>query len=201
MPDHNGEKSSSGPARKSYHHGDLRHGLLHAAREEIAVNGAADVSLASLARRAGVAQSAPYRHFADRKALLEAIAVEGFATLIQGLRDAVADCPLSMTAPDALSRAYVRFGEANIELYRLMFASRLVPEAGDGSALDAAAGEAFALFVAATLRPGRLNATVEDERRAYQIWAKFHGLVMLKADGFIESSLVDYVEAAEDNGQ
>jgi hypothetical protein len=50
------------PKRGAYHHGDLRRTLLDAAREEIAASGAQGLSLSSLARRAGVAQSAPYRH-------------------------------------------------------------------------------------------------------------------------------------------
>lgn len=188
MGHHKGGTASSPAKRERYHHGDLRRELLRVAREEVATNGAADVSLASLARLAGVAPSAPYRHFADRRALLEAVAAEGFAALTQAMRDAMARRPASRPAAEALAHAYVRFGEDQVELYRLMFSSRLTPEAPGGSALDDAAGEAFALL-RTTVAPGGGGV----ERRAYRTWAQIHGLVMLKADGLIASPLGNYV--------
>ncbi len=131
------------PGRGSgYHHGDLRRTLVQIAREQIAESGAQAMSLASLARRAGVSQPAPYRHFADRNALLEAVTTEGFEEFSAALT-AAATSGGRDGALKAMALAYVAFGEANIELYRLMFASRLVPEAGTGSALETAAVEAF----------------------------------------------------------
>ena len=177
-----GQDGSGREAR--YHHGDLRRDLLAVARGEIAKHGAGALSLAALARLAGVSQAAPYRHFADRHALLEAVAVEGFRALIGELSDASDGRPAPMAV---LARAYVRFGESNAELYRLMFASGLVPATAAGSPLAAMADEAFALLRAA------LALQVPDEpqvrRAAHRVWAQLHGLVMLKADGFIESPL------------
>ncbi len=100
------------------------------------------MSLASVARLAGVSQPAPYRHFADRNALLEAVTTEGYEEFAASLIAAAAAGGRD-GAVKAMALAYVAFGEANIELYRLMFASRLVPEAGTGSALETAAVEAF----------------------------------------------------------
>jgi len=112
------------------------------ARDQIAESGAHAMSLASVARLAGVSQPAPYRHFADRDALLEAVTTEGFEEFTAALTAAAAAGGRD-GALKAMALAYVAFGEANIELYRLMFASRLVPEAGVGSALGTAAVEAF----------------------------------------------------------
>ena len=47
------------------------------ARDQIAESGADAMSFVSLARLAAVSRPAPYRHFADRKALLEAVTTEG----------------------------------------------------------------------------------------------------------------------------
>ena len=178
--------------RDRYHHGDLRRDLLRVAREEIARHGAQDVSLSALARLAGVSQPAPYRHFADRNALLEAVATEAFASLAQGLAAAV-DGKEPHGAFEALALAYLAFGEANVEVYRLMFASRRTPAAHDGSELDVAAQQALGLLrrtLAARL--GAVGST-ELDGEVYRTWAQLHGLVMLKADGFIARPLARFV--------
>ena len=65
------------------------------------------------ARRAGVSHNAPYRHFADREALLEALVAEGFEQLNKGLEN---------RAGRQLGEAYVAFALAHPERFRLMFA-------------------------------------------------------------------------------
>jgi AcrR family transcriptional regulator len=184
----------SGKARRraGYHHGDLRRTLVRIARDQIAESGADAMSFVSLARLAGVSQPAPYRHFADRKALLEAVTTEGFEEFAAALTAAAAAGGRD-SALKAMALAYVAFGEANIELYRLMFASRLVPEAGTGSALDIAAVGAFNRLREA-LSVTTPADRVEDE--AQLIWAQLHGLVMLKADGYIRRPLAELVEAS-----
>ncbi len=178
--------------RGNYHHGDLRRTLVRIAREQIAESGAHAVSLASLARLAGVSQPAPYRHFADRDALLEAVATEGFEEFTAALTTAAVAGGRN-GALKAMALAYVAFGEANIEIYRLMFASRLVPDAGAGSALETAAIDAFN-----RLREALAVATPADrvEDEAQLIWAQLHGLVMLKADGHIRRPLAELVEVS-----
>lgn len=196
MTDNIGEPSPKRIQRERYHHGKLRSDLLRVARDEIASRGADDVSLASLARLAGVSQPAPYRHFADRKALLEAVATEGFERLTNEMRVAVEDQVSSSQAAKALASAYVRFGETNVEIYRLMFASKLTPEAPDGSELDKAAKEAFSLLSTTLTIAGMSANSMRNIQDVYGIWAHLHGLVMLKADGFIVSSLDSFIERA-----
>ncbi|SAK85521.1 TetR family transcriptional regulator [Caballeronia arationis] len=171
-------------ARKTYHHGDLRRALLDAAREEVATNGAQSLTLASLARRAGVAQSAPYRHFVDRDDLLIAVAVEGFQELSAELRRA-AESGGDDSRVRCMAVAYLKFGERNVERYRLMFASRLVPDAPPDSPLGSAAEESYQLLLAGVSRRG----SREPVGSATAVWAQLHGLVMLKADGFVPESL------------
>ena len=172
---------------RRYHHGDLRRELLRVAREAVARDGAQAVSLSALARLAGVSQPAPYRHFPDRDALLEAVAADAFQDFACTLTEAVADRePADALA--AMALAYVSFGEGNIELYRLMFGSRLTPEAKTGSNLDKASERAFDLLSAAM---AAISAGYNRES-VYLAWAQLHGLVMLKADGFIRSPLRTY---------
>jgi len=179
-------KAAERPKKKgdAYHHGDLRRSLLLAARAEIAANGAHNLSLSSLARRAGVAQSAPYRHFADRDELLAAVAAEGFEAFTKALRDAEAAPGGEKGALKRMAAAYLRFGEENVEVYRLMFASALTPNAARASALREAATNSFRPLLERVT--AGTSSTKRARQSAYAIWAQLHGLVMLKADGFLE---------------
>jgi AcrR family transcriptional regulator len=167
-------------SRDAYHHGDLRRTLLEAARAEIIANGAQTLSLASLARRAGVAQSAPYRHFADRDELVAAVATHGFEAFTASLL-AAAQAGSEAGALKRMYAAYLRFGEENVQLYRLMFASGLVAGAPEGSALLKAALASFQPLL------DRVSEASPERARAAAnaIWAQLHGFVMLKADGLL----------------
>ncbi|MGW4984607.1 TetR/AcrR family transcriptional regulator, partial [Streptomyces mirabilis] len=76
-------------ANDSYHHGDLRAACLRAAWELLEEDGSAGLSLRAVARRAGVSATAPYRHFADRDALVSSVAAEGYRELVRGRSSAV----------------------------------------------------------------------------------------------------------------
>src|SRR6266581_1440101 len=77
------------PARP-YHHGNLRPALLAEALRVLEEGDVASLSLRDLARRLSVSHAAPYRHFADKDALLAAIAQQGFELLVDVLEDAAA---------------------------------------------------------------------------------------------------------------
>ena len=96
----------------TYHHGELRPALLRAAAKILEREGREAISLRDLARRAGVSHAAPYRHFADRQALLAALAEDGFALLAADLQG---------KAWREQAVAYLRFALANPERFRLMF--------------------------------------------------------------------------------
>src|SRR6266487_3420785 len=68
---------------KPYHHGDLRYALIQAGLELLSEGGAAALDLRKVARKAGVSHAAPYRHFADKQALIAAINEEVSLTAIQ----------------------------------------------------------------------------------------------------------------------
>lgn len=190
---HSMTKNAAADETRGYHHGDLRGHLLRLAREHVASGGAETLSLSALARRAGVSQPAPYRHFASREALLEVIAEESFDALRQALEEAMAGKDAGQ-AIEALSLAYVRFGETNVHLYRLMFASRITPDAKAGGGLDTAANAALDVLRGALAHAAASADQAALERQVYSTWAKLHGLVMLKAHGFITGPLDAYVE-------
>src|SRR4051812_18850534 len=73
---------------RAYHHGNLRAALLEGAERTLAAG--AELSLRELARAVGVSHAAPRRHFADKQALLDALAEDGFLRLGAALDDALA---------------------------------------------------------------------------------------------------------------
>ena len=64
-----------------YHHGDLRAALIDTTIDLLGERGVQAFSMAEASRRLGVAVAAPYRHFADRDALLAAVAVRAAGLL------------------------------------------------------------------------------------------------------------------------
>ena len=112
----------SGDPKPSYHHGNLRPALLEMAVLHLREEGHEKLSLRALARELGVSQTAPYRHFQDKNALLAALAADGFAELTRKTAAAVnkhsADAAAAL---QACGIAYVKFARANPEKYLLMF--------------------------------------------------------------------------------
>ncbi len=107
--------------KKAYHHGNLRPALVAAALKEIAKSGPDGFSLREVARRAGVSPPAVYRHFADKDALLAAVAAECWERIGAAMEAAVAAAP-----DDALERfratgiAYVTFAVEHPEHFRAL---------------------------------------------------------------------------------
>ena len=176
--------STSRPGN-TYHHGDLRRALVDAAMLEVERGGIETLSLSAIAKALGVSQPAPYRHFADRDALLTEVVTEGFTMFAAALKAA----PRRAKGREALSRmaqAYLRFGLDHPGLYKAMFASHLLPQARDGVALQATASASFGLLVAAIEAPDTESA----QRMALGVWASLHGIVMLANQGMLQDRLV-----------
>ncbi|MFD5763836.1 TetR/AcrR family transcriptional regulator, partial [Streptomyces sp. NPDC127044] len=114
---------------RRYHHGDLRAALLTRAEETLAEKGPGALSLRELARDLGVSHAAPSRHFKDKQALLDALALAGFERLLATLTASQDTAGESFADRlGALARTYVGFATANAELLDLMFAVKHDPE-------------------------------------------------------------------------
>ncbi len=167
-----------------YHHGDLRRALIAAASTLLEGASPDTLSLVGLAKSLGVSQGAPYRHFADRDAMLAAVAAEGFKTFSALLATTVT-APTERTRLLRLGRAYVEFGTQRPGLYRLMFASNLLSRAPKGDDLRAAALQSFDLLLKALDSSAPL---VVRKRKALKIWVGLHGATMLAVDGLLEKN-------------
>jgi len=171
---------------KSYHHGDLPRAMVEEAVRTIRTEGLAGLTLRGVGARLGVSRTALYRHFADKQALLAAVAAEGFRTLRADLLTAWRASPPGPARMDPMGVAYVRFAVSHPSHYRVMF----------GGAVDAAAGEtfhgdestdAFAVLVEAIVAQQQAGHVRRDDPQqlALHVWAVVHGVAMLALDGML----------------
>ena len=173
------------PAGKtSYHHGDLRAALLAAGEAMLERVGPEALSLRELTREIGVSNNAPRRHFPNKQALLDALAISGFERLGAALERAVADAH-----PDferrilRLSKVNIRFSIKHSSLLRLMFAAK--QRDGAPPALLEASYQAL-LPGPRTIEYGQRVGAVragDPERLALAIFASVEGLISLSSNG------------------
>jgi AcrR family transcriptional regulator len=147
----------------------------------VELGGPEAISISALAKKLGVSQPAPYKHFADRESLLTAVTAESFRQFNAVLRDSVAK-PSRRSKLSRLAQATLDFGLRRNGIYRLMFASRIMACAPKGSELHVAAMETFELLVDSLEAPA---VGLLRERSALQIWAAMHGVVMLAEQGLL----------------
>jgi AcrR family transcriptional regulator len=169
-----------------YHHGDLRAACLRAAQELLEEDGAAELSVRAVARRAGVSPGAPYRHYADREALVSAVAAEGYRELA-GYLGAAHPSPSTPDDLAAVAVAYVRFALEHPALFRMMFSE---PCDSDSSE-RVAATTAIAEYVGALVR--RAFPSADPDALSTAVWALVHGLAFLHLDGKLDTSTPEVV--------
>lgn len=172
----------------SYHHGDLRAALIEVTAQLVREKGTRGFSVSEAARRAGVSIAAPYRHFADRDALLAAVAARGFAEL-QDVLDAMAAPEDPVERAVAIAEAYVGFALVDAARFEVMFAGGIDKDR-HAELLECA---------------GRLQSRLEDSlrelvgddqaglvRRAAELWSIAHGVAAL----LVENRLIHVVGTA-----
>jgi AcrR family transcriptional regulator len=166
---------------KNYHHGDLREALLKAALAALGEVGLEQLSLRGVARRAGVTTGAPYHHFADKEALVAALATQGFERLERSLRRALTHAGSSPARRlEAVCRAYLTFATKHADVYTLMFSAAL-SRASPQSTLLAASLRPFALLAGAVeARTGR-----KHPQDPLLLWSLGHGLAQLANAGLL----------------
>jgi AcrR family transcriptional regulator len=187
---------------ETYHHGHLREELLRLGLEALETEGADILSLRSLAERAGVSKTAPYRHFKDKDIFLGALADEGFrllhiqleqVILVPGPGPEPSPATASGSAPNstavaAMGRAYMDFAVAHPALYRLM-SSSLVCTMPSGMTQWA---RRSLLLLARSLEPvdlGSVRTNGINIDATVAAWAYIHGLVSIRIDGLFPADL------------
>ena len=180
-------------ARDAYHHGNLGRALLDEALATISTDGVEALTLRDIGARLGVSRTALYRHFADKRALLAAVATEGFRMLGRRLVAAWEEGKHEDAAFHAMGVAYVNFAVDNPSHYRVMFGGFVDPDAHDPELADEAQ-RAFRALVDAVAGLQRRGLFLKDDPllMARHIWALVHGIALLAIDGLLpERAAVD----------
>ncbi|MFE1167314.1 TetR/AcrR family transcriptional regulator [Nocardiopsis sp. NPDC058789] len=175
---------------RPYHHGDLRSVLLSSAERTLAERGPGALSLRELAREAGVSHAAPGRHFKDKQALLDALALDGFQRLRASLEHAKETRDRSETDTRAyllgLARAYVGFALSNAALLDLMYARKHDSDVSDQ--LAAAVGDMIAIVLNTISEGQRTGEIIEGDPMtiAFAVASTLHGFASFSANETVE---------------
>lgn len=168
-----------------YHHGDLKASLKRAALRLVQEKGPRGFSLNEASRLAGVTVAAPYRHFADKDALLAEIACDGLDLMVLELREAAAVVNIIKEKMLAVGMAYLRFSSVHADYFAVIFNAGLdkskYPDVGR------AAGEAYGVILALAQQDERNPARAAGH--AASAWALVHGFATLTADGALSTAL------------
>jgi AcrR family transcriptional regulator len=170
---------------KAYHHGDLRNALIQAGLELLAEGGAAALDLRKVARKAGVSHAAPYRHFADKQALIAAIDEVGFQQLAEQIeRGLSGGASSAFEQLEQIAGAYVRFAQEHPWLMREMYSGLSL----DRTALPSlyAASKRVFLHYVDVIRQGQASGRIVDgdpNALAGVLWSMLHGVALLIIEG------------------
>ncbi|MCJ0762967.1 TetR/AcrR family transcriptional regulator [Variovorax terrae] len=181
--------------KSAYHHGDLPRALVDAAQQLIEAGGGARLTLREAAQAAGVSVAAPYRHFADREALLAAVLAKGFRELAHRTDEDRRAASDAMAGLMAVGLAYVRFAADHPAIYRLMFGAECDKAAHPD--LMAAGHEALTVLIeaVATCKAAGLIGDADVQQVALAGWSLSHGLASLHADGLLAAAMPGDLQA------
>lgn len=190
-----------GNQKAGYHHGNLRQAVLDLAFAALEHANGREMSVRHLATQLGVSDSAVYRHFGNKDALLVALVVDGFRRLTQVQIDAfAAEISRGASARDAFRAgglAHVKFAHAHAELFRLMYGGFAVQHRDDAELVQArrenseVTTQAIRRMVGSTLD--------EQQIRAFSVGVRsfVHGFAMLWIDGHLEGGEAEIEALAE----
>jgi AcrR family transcriptional regulator len=172
---------------------DLRNSLITAALALAVERHNWDFSMREVARKAGVSEKAPHKHFPHKRDLLAATAVLGHHRLRVQLKAAVVGIEDSLAAFLSVGSAYVKFGIQNAELYRLMFSGAVSGrdwQPGNVIAAGVTLQTLMEELIAAGASKGvfRVSPTCKTELKSAALfaWALVHGFTMLVIDKLVD---------------
>jgi AcrR family transcriptional regulator len=176
--------------QQPYHHGDLRETVLRLALAALETGPPEELSLRALSRQAGVSSMALYRHFADREALLSALAQVGFDEL--GKRMIAVDVAKdARSGLVAIGVVYVAFAVERPGLFRLMYG-------GEPPNTPTKAGEApHAAYALLSQRIAELTPPRQRKTAFLASWALVHGLATLLVTNRIREPITNPIAVTE----
>ncbi|MCH2094070.1 MAG: TetR/AcrR family transcriptional regulator [Rhodobacteraceae bacterium] len=186
-------------AQKPYHHGNLKDALLIAARGLLETEGHSNLSLRKCAEAVGVSATAPQNHFANKAALLTALAAQGYAELERYMRKGLDETARREARRQAAFLGYVDFARDNPALYELMFARDRVSSSDPD--LMRNVGACFQILADVSKDFGKFEGaqTKVEAKQQMFAWSLVHGYAQLltanrfKKDDMLGSSIIDII--------
>ncbi|MCM0606175.1 MAG: TetR/AcrR family transcriptional regulator [Xanthomonadaceae bacterium] len=168
-----------------YHHGDLKVSLIKTALKMLETQSPIALSLRELAKKAGVSQSAPYRHFKDKDELINAICTEAFEIKLKLMQEAMIEAkgdPLQTYFGCGIS--YFRMGLKHPQHFKLMFSELCSPDESHPE-LQRVAATTFALVREMVLiaQKGGVIGPGDPYHIAMNCWCVVNGYTVLYANG------------------
>ncbi len=177
-----------------YHHGDLKNALIQAGIEILSKEGLQAFSLRSVAKRAGVSHAAPYSHFADKEALIAAIAAEGYRKLYAKLAAAQQSSSDPLTRLQETAFAYLQFALDEPDHFKITFSGVVEAEKNYPEYVEQSQ-RCYALVVELVTECQIHGLFVEENVQflAVSIWSSIHGFAQLAlANQFPGALLKEY---------
>jgi AcrR family transcriptional regulator len=141
------------------------------------------VSIRAVADAVGVTPPSIYRHFDDKTALIFEVCTRHFGALESYIGERCKHIEDPVASLAALGKAYIEFGIANPEPYRIMFMTRpdTVPIEFQGEVLaESAAFADLMTWVQRCIDAGRFRPEYDDAYRlSLGFWARVHGMTSL----------------------
>lgn len=174
---------------------NTRDALITAATDLLDGGGVDAVTLREVGRRAGVSHNAPYKHFADKQALLAAVAARELAEFARSVRLTADERRTPGTALKAITLNYVAWSLRHPQRFRLVFGPWTVASAE----LTGQAETSWSFMVAAVAaaqESGELRAG-DPDRVAALIRATAHGAVALALTGHLSAEGKGHADPAD----
>lgn len=166
--------------KSTYHHGNLREVLISSALDILKEGTLQDLSLRALARKAGVSQTAPYRHFEDKEALIVVLILEGSHILQESMRIACEQSNDPVERLINLGLAYYDFAEAHPAHFRLMFGGNLEKKEKYQELIESEQiGHKIVQFVVSECMKLKNAPDKPEELVRLACWSLVHGLANL----------------------
>ncbi|MEV4555563.1 TetR/AcrR family transcriptional regulator [Kitasatospora sp. NPDC049285] len=177
---------------RSYHHGNLRAALVEAGLRLARQGGEAALGLREVTRSVGVTPNAAYRHFADRRSLVMAVAAEAHERLARAMLEQMHAAPPDDDPAETALRhlrgvglGYIQFALSEPGWFSLAILTQEERGEGDPSAVGEHVPPPFQLLLDAL--DGIVDAgALTPERRVHAEWACWsavHGFADLATRG------------------
>lgn len=157
--------------------------LVSTAKALLDQGGESAVTLRAIAHAVGLSHNAPYKHFADRKTILAAVAIDDFKAITAMFAEIRRTRAKPMNKLKKSLEQFVRYSQDYPARYHLLFSD---PDIGSsGGELQAAALASFAEFAAIVgeCQAAEQMPQVPNAQLTGLLYASVHGLIELQFGG------------------